>query len=90
MDYGCWPSPGGASGFRKGKRIMDHLFVLQSAIHLRLRQSGGKTYAIFVDFRRAFDSIPQNKLWENLHRFGFSSKVIRIIKKLYDLPTLQI
>lgn len=78
------------AGFRKGRGVMDNLFTLQSAIHLRLRQTGGKAYALFVDFRRAFDLVPQQKLWKKMLRFGISSKTIRILRNLYDAATLQI
>lgn len=69
---------------------MDNLFPLQTAIHLLLRQEGGKTSALFVDVRPAFNSAPQIKLWAKLRRFGISSKFIRIIKILYDHAILQI
>lgn len=76
------------SGFRKDRGASDNLFTLFSAIHIQLRRKGSKTYALFVDFKRAFDSIPQQLLWLKLYRLGISSKIIRIIKSLYDAAKL--
>lgn len=45
---------------------------------------------MFIDFKRAFGSIPHHKLWPNLLSLGLSSKIIRIIKSLYDTAFVQV
>ena len=37
---------------------------------------------VFVDFRKAFDSVKHPKLWETLQRQGFQ-KIVRILKEIY-------
>ena len=41
---------------------------------------------IFIDFRRAFDSIAHNKLWDSLQRKGINedSKFIKIFQSMYS------
>jgi len=38
---------------------------------------------IFVDFRKAFDSIKHVKIWEALKNQGVGGKVIRILRRMY-------
>ena len=53
-----------------------------SIVQIKLRKlldRHGKLYALFVDLRRAFDSINHIKLWRKLSSLGVSSKVINIL-----------
>lgn len=72
------------AGFQKNKSCMDNLFNLSTAIQSRLRQDKAKLYALFVDFKRAFDSINHKLLWLKLYNLGLSVKVIQILKNIYD------
>lgn len=58
--------PESQMGFRKGRGCNECIFALVSAIQLQLRLGQREVYAIFVDFRRAFDSIPHSRLWSKL------------------------
>ncbi|XP_015121550.1 uncharacterized protein LOC107044261 [Diachasma alloeum] len=78
------------AGFRQSRGAVDNLFSLQAIIQNRLRQTGGKVYSLFVDFRRAFDSVPQHQLWLELLGLGVSSRIIKVIKNLYDHSTMHI
>lgn len=78
------------SGFRRGRGCADNVFTLTSAVQINLRLKNRKVFAIFVDFRRAFDSVSHGLLWRKLHTAGVSCKLIRIIKNLYDGATMRI
>lgn len=78
------------AGFMEGKGTSDNIFVLQSAIHMRLRHKEAKVFALFVDFKRAFDSIPHAKLWSFLYDNGFSRKLLRILSSFYNQATLRV
>ena len=82
--------PENQSGFREDRSCSDCIFSLQSTIHLQLRLRKREVYVLFVDFRRAFDSINHNLLWNKLYDIGISAKFIRIIKKLYENATLRV
>ena len=46
----------------------------------------GRFYCIFIDFRRAFDSINHSKLWDSLQRKGINndSNFFKIFKSMYN------
>ena len=48
------------------------------------REFGRPTYAAYVDLRSAFDSISRPALWLLLSRLGIPSKIIRLMKALYE------
>ncbi|XP_015124827.1 uncharacterized protein LOC107046669 [Diachasma alloeum] len=76
--------------FRRHRGALDNLFSLQVTIQNRLRLPGGKVYALFVDYRRAFDAVPQFQLWSKLLDMDVSPRLIKVIKNLYDHSTMHI
>lgn len=78
------------SGFRAGRGCIDNVFTLSSIVHINLRLKGRKVFAAFVDLKRAFDSVDHMILWEKLFSLGISSKILRIIRGLYRIATVQI
>lgn len=71
------------AGFRREYSTIDNLFNLTSIVNLGFNQKR-KTFAFFVDFSSAFDIIPRNSLFYKLCRLGLSSKIVRILRKLYE------
>ena len=73
------------AGFRKNYSTIDNIFSLQSVVQKYLSREGGRFYCIFIDFRRAFDSINHEKLWDSLKRKGINSegKFIKIFQSMY-------
>ena len=65
----------------------DNKFVLRSLID-KQRQSphkgkAGKLYCCFVDFKKAFDTVPRAVLWQVLQEFGVCGVILDIINSLY-------
>ena len=72
------------AGFRRGFSTIDHIFTLYSMVNNCLYgNKRSKLYVVFIDYRKAFDSINRNKLWEALEETGVSTKMINIIKAIY-------
>lgn len=71
-------------GFRKGRGCQDAIYTLHSAISINIRHRKSKVYTVFVDFSRAFDSVPHAILWQKLHTIGISTKIINILKDFYQ------
>jgi endonuclease/exonuclease/phosphatase family metal-dependent hydrolase len=71
------------AGFRKKRGCDEQIFNLNAAIQIGTRRKA-KVYALFIDFKRAFPSIPHDKLWEKLHSQGVSPKIIRILQNVYS------
>ena len=72
--------PENQCGFRPGRSCDDVLFSLQAKIDIALAKQGGKLYAAMIDFKRAFDSVDNNILWETLYNVGISAQMIRILQ----------
>ena len=77
----------GQAGFRKEHRTTDNVFVLRSLIdkqkQSRQRGYSGKLFCCFVDFRKAFDTVPRAILWQVLEDLGVSGRVLTVIKSMY-------
>ena len=74
------------AGFRKGYNTIDNIFSLQSIVQKYLSKERGRFYCIFVDFKRAFDSIHHASLWFSLERKGINpnGKFLSIFKSMYS------
>lgn len=72
----------GQAGFRKDFRTTDQLFIirtlLQQAAHEKRRP-----YCCFVDFKKAFDLVPRDFLWNVLKRRGMSGRVLASLQSMY-------
>ena len=64
-----------------GHQCADHLYHLK-ALYAKLK----KSYSLFIDFNKAFTSVPHGTLWTVLERANFSTSTISIIKQLYAFP----
>ena len=50
------------AGYKKGYSTIDNVFNLQSVIQKYTSKKKGRYYILFVDFTKAFDSIPHSHL----------------------------
>ena len=71
------------AGFRKNYSTVDNVFNLSNIVEIN-KDQGNKTYAFFVDFSCAFDTISRNCLFYKLSSLGLSSKIIRVLQATYD------
>ena len=78
------------SGFRRGRGCNDNIFVLNSLVYMQLRLRRGKLYTVFVDLKRAFDTIKHTLVWKKLFDIGVSGKLIRIIRNLYVQAEMKV
>lgn len=77
------------SGFRTGRGCEDNVFTLQALLQIQSRFKNS-SYVLFIDFKRAFDSIPHNKLWIKLEKLGLSRKIISLLMHLYENTHMKI
>jgi hypothetical protein len=68
----------------KGKSTIDAIFVLQSLASKYLGKEKGRFYAIFVDFSKAFDSVPHSHLFYSLLTGNLHGKVITVLRNMYS------
>ncbi|KNZ53808.1 hypothetical protein VP01_312g7 [Puccinia sorghi] len=69
--------------FRYGQETTSHVIALSEIIQRR-RNDMQVTYALFVDFKKAFDRVPHEGLWVKLEQLGIHPKLIDIIKRGYQ------
>ena len=69
-------------GFVSGKSTVDAIFRVRGLAQAYLAVKH-PLHLIFVDFRKAFDSVTHTKLFEMLRRLGMAEDLVRIIENLY-------
>ena len=79
----------GQSAYRKGRSTIDNLFTLNALGQKYLSRRGGRLYCVFVDFSRAFDSIPHAHLWYRLINIGIHGKTLRVLRSMYSKLKLK-
>lgn len=70
-------------GFRKGFHLEDHCLVLYTLIH-KMKKRATITFLLFIDFQRAYNSIPRQHLWDTLlHALYIPMNLVAGLKLLY-------
>ena len=68
-------------GFFPGRSTLQPLFILR---HLKdaaqkLQSTTSRLYVAFIDFKKAYDSIPRDKLWEHMRRCHMPHQLLSIL-----------
>jgi hypothetical protein len=72
------------AGFRKKNHsTIYNIFVLQCLIDMRSAQNK-KLFCVFIDFKKAFDTVWRNGLWFKLVKNNINGKCLNIIKNMYS------
>jgi len=82
-------------GFRRGLGTTSAIFALNHVIQSACspRSQGGKNvplYVIFVDFKKAFDSVCRSLLWKRLESLGIKGRILKALQGIYDNTKFQI
>lgn len=77
------------NGFRAGRSCSDNLFCLKQVLEKRLARNL-ETHMIFIDLKKAYDSVPLSKLWLAMSENGISDLYIQAVKNLYSDMTSRI
>ena len=73
----------GQAGFRRAFSTIDHIFTLRCLIdQTRVRKR--RLYCCFVDFRKAFDTVPRERLFQRLQSLGIPVDMSWGIYALYE------
>ena len=70
-------------GFVAGTRTSDAHIILHNLIQLYCHKRGKNIFSCFVDFRKAFDSIPRDTLFLKLIKIGINGIFFNNLKTLY-------
>lgn len=79
----------GQAGFRPEHGTLDHMLVLRTLIE-SARAENESRYVCFVDFRKAYDTVPRDLLWLKLRALGVTGWCLNAIQTLYShVPLLM-
>jgi len=68
---------------------MDCIFATSQLIE-KHREFNIPTYIAFIDFKKAFDSVDRDKLWNIMASEGIPTHLIPIIQRIYTENTIRI
>ena len=71
-------------GFMKGKGTSDHIFLLQTIVEKVVKNNKNKLYAVFIDFKKAYDTVNRGLLFEKLKNLGINGFFMRNIEAMYE------
>ena len=64
----------------KGYSAIDQIFTLISMVKNKLEsRRDGKIYVAFIDYKKAFDTVDLDKLWETLEKLKTLSKMVTVL-----------
>ena len=70
-------------GFVTNNRCPDHIFTLKSVVNKYVADEGGKVYACFIDFRKAFDTVWHDGLFHKLQQIGIKGNFLETLRNIY-------
>ena len=70
------------AGFRRGRSCIDNSNTLRQIIEQSVEWNS-PLYMVFIDFKRTFDTISQQAIWNALNTKGIPNKIINIIRAMY-------
>ena len=74
--------PESLCGFRSGRGTIDMVFCLKQ-IQKKCAEQNMPLYVVFIDFSKAFDTVPRVGFWQVLQKFGCTDRFINIIEALH-------
>ena len=77
------------SGFRPGRSCVDNIFSLKQIVEKRLSRSQ-ESHIVFIDLKKAYDSVPQQKLWEIMSQSDVNKQYTKAIKNMYHENQIRI
>ena len=66
-------------GFRRNRSITDHLFCIRQILEKKWEYNEA-VHQLLIDFKKAYDSVRREVLYNILMEFGIPKKLIRLIK----------
>ena len=77
--------------FSENHRTTDHILTLKSIISKNVSNSSrGKVYSCFVDFKKAFDTVWHEGLFQKLQEVNIKGNFLKLIQSLYKKSTCAV
>jgi len=66
-------------GFRRNRSKIDHIFCIRQIIEKKWEYNE-EVHQLFIDFKKAYDSVKREVLYKIFIEFGIPKKLVRLIK----------
>lgn len=83
------PDPPNQLGFTKDAQTYDHIITMRTIIS-KYKKLKKKVFAVFVDFRKAFDSVCRQALFYKMAANGITGKFYNVLRNMYSASSSQI
>ena len=70
-------------GFMKKMGTSDHVFLLQTIVEKVVKKEKNKLYVVFIDFKKAYDTVNRNRLFNKLKKLGINGTFMQNIEAMY-------
>ena len=81
--------PESQCGFRKGRGCSDMVFTVRQLVE-KSWEHRTKSFLVFIDLKKAYDSVPREALWMALGKLGIPDTLIKLIKSFHCNMQAQI
>ena len=75
--------PESQCGFRKGRGCVDMIFAARQLVE-KNREHADSLFVLFVDLKKAYDSVPRQALWCVLKKCGVPPVMLSVIKSFHE------
>jgi hypothetical protein len=79
----------GQVGFRPKHSTVDHCITLRHIIE-KAWEEKEEVFCCFVDFRKAFDTVPRDKLWSRMEELGVPRHLRAAMHRMYEEVKVEI
>ena len=71
--------PGSQCGFRRSRGCTDMIFVVRQLAEKAVEHQATQ-YFVFVDLKKAYDSVPREAMWMVLRKMGVPEVLVEIVQ----------
>ena len=75
--------PDSQCGFRQGRGCVNMIFCVKQLVEMSVEHNTN-TYILFIDLRKAYDSVPHQALCSCLENYGIPPVMIEVIKSFRE------
>ena len=75
--------PESQCGFWKGRGCVDMVFAARQLVE-KSREHDESLFVLFVDLRKAYNSVPRQALWRVLEEYGVPPTMVSVIKSFHE------
>ncbi len=75
--------PESQCGFAKGRGCSDMTFTLRQLVEKSVEHQS-KPFTMFMDLKKAYDSVPRAALWHALEKLGVPGDVVKLVQSFHE------